>query len=159
MASPYGAVAQASLGAQEAPAATPHSASPSSANAYTSAMVATTLSPRNVPNNIAMAYSQAGPSMIQPSMGHAYNTTPQSAFSYTPQLTPQMTQSPATVQMMPQPQRPAWDFPYLEHAPAASNPSSTAAHGLYYQREDASAAASQDSPAAQYQMIPSSSGP
>ena len=158
--SPYGGVAQSGLEAGEAPSASAHPASTSSTSAYSTAMMPATLSPRNVPNSIAMAYSHAGPSMIQPTMAHTYNTTPQNAFSYTPQLTPQMTQSPATVQMMPQPPRASWDFgPYLEHAPAASSPSNANAQAVYYQREDAGVATSQDSATAPYQMIHSSSGP
>ena len=161
MASSY-AVAQPSLGAGDVPSSSSHSASASSAGAYSTPMVPATLSPRNVSNSIAMAYSQGGPSMNQSPLAQSYNTTSQSVYNYPNQMTPQMTQSPATLQIMPQPPRASWDFgSYLEHAPAAaaSTPSNTNAQALYYQRDDPGIATSQDSTAAAYQMIHPSSGP
>ena len=160
MPSPYG-VAQSGLGAGDVHSRSSHSASASSAGAYSTPMVPATLSPRKVSNSIAMAYSQGGPSMNQSPLAQSYNTTSQSVYNdYANQMTPQMTQSPATLQMMPQPQRASWDFGrYLEHGPAASTPSRTNAQALYYQREDAGVATSHDSTAAQYQMIHPSSGP
>ena len=159
MASPYG-VAQSGLGAGEVPSTSSYSASASSVGTYSTPMVPAALSPRGVSNSIAMAYSQGGPSMSQSPLAQSYNTPPQDVYSYTIQMTPQMTQPPATLQRMPQPPRASWELgSYLEHGPAASTASNTNKHALYYQRDDPGVATSQDAAAAQYQMIHPSSGP